>query len=323
GGATAETAWPRVENYFTRFRLRPMTTNAGPDLEVLAPTLSKQPIFVRSRSNKTGRIVDDNLAGAGEEQYADDLEGDRVDDSDKRQRKLLSPAQRRLETQRKATFHAAQSFFGCSAKLENVAYAMQNIRIPNTKGSEPAPKLEVEIIVRPDYTDSLVGKEEPIATLRLIRMVNSIPMLDSAEGYGCGLVHGLANKLIWGSFGLHVTQSNERNQHSWTPLFDVRDSDQVASFFQQRQHRQSDETRSADGDFLDNGEKTLANMRKLRSGDAAILLPAKLRLSDITVLVRIQAAPTTLPLPTLSKVRHGTRLIISMRTVLFSPKSQL
>lgn len=121
----------------------------------------------------------------------------------------------RLETQRKIAFCAAQSYFGGSTvKLENVAYAAQNIRLPNSqKGSkEPAPKLEVEIIVRPDCTESLVGKEEPIATLRLIRMVNSIPMLDSAEGFGCGLVHGISNKLIWGSFGLHVTQFNEHSK---------------------------------------------------------------------------------------------------------------
>mmetsp|Transcript_3647 Transcript_3647/g.8372 ORF Transcript_3647/g.8372 Transcript_3647/m.8372 type:complete len:296 (-) Transcript_3647:2133-3020(-) len=280
-----------------------MTTNAGPDLEVLAPTLSKQPIFVRSPSKRVDSITDDNLAGAGEEQYEDDLEDEGYIDAARRQRKPLTPAQLRLEAQRKATFHAAQSLFGCSVKLENVAYAVQHIRIPNKKGSEPAPKLEVEIIVRPDCTESLVGKEEPIATLRLIRMVNSIPMLDSAEGFGCGLVHGLANKLIWGAFGLHVTQSNERNQQSWTPLFDVRDSDQVASFFQQRQHRQSDEIRSTDEDSLDGGKR---NKRKQRY-DAANLLPAKVRLSDITVVVRIQAAPTTLPLPTLSKVRHGDK----------------
>jgi hypothetical protein len=289
--------------------LRPTTSCSGPDLEVLAPTLSKQPIFVRAQAV----AANDKIASApGEESYEDSLE-DALEDDDSldhgEKTKKLTVAQQRLEPERKAVFKAAQSFLGYYVKLENVAHSVQRIRMDKKKSdtkkksdAKSGPRLEVDVIVCPDGPESSLGREEPIATMKLIRMVNNIPLLDGAEGCACGLVHGLANKLIWGSFGLHVTQSNDLDKDSWTPLYNVRDSDQVAPFFQQRQHG------LWTGGSKDSGEsdsnKYGSQKRKHQSMNKASFPPAKARLGDITVVIKIQAAPSSLPLPTLSKVRQ-------------------
>jgi ribosomal protein RSM22 (predicted rRNA methylase) len=132
-------------------------------------------------------------------------------------------------------------------------------------------------------------------------MVNQIPLLDGAEASACGLVHGVSNKVVWGSFGLHVAKSSDSDMHSWTPHFDVRDSDQLAPFFQSQTHRLWEARQEQSDEDLVEEE---AKKRKRHLATRSSLLPAKVRLGHIIVVVHIRAAPSSLPLPTLSKVRE-------------------
>ena len=325
GGHTAELAWKRLANYFTRFRLRSGIHCNGPNIEVLAPTLSKQPIFIRTRLTQNDTSIHNmedssdtvHVLSGENDPWEDALEDAQEDGSKKKagdHGKILSSAQQKLEPQRRAVFKSAQSFMGCQIKLENVAHSVQKILIDKENtNAKSVPTLEVDVIVNPDKPGQMSsseggggGGEEPIATMKLIRMVNHIPLLDGAEGCACGLVHGLANKLIWGSFGLHVAQSNDTDKVSWTPTFDVRDSDQVAPFFQQQQHGLWEGNANEDDSTYDNDTTTSNSDRQKRKHGMISrrpFPPAKARLGEVTVIVKIQAAPSSLPLPTLSKGR--------------------
>eukprot|EP00980_Cylindrotheca_fusiformis_P008737 scaffold1868_cov193-Cylindrotheca_fusiformis.AAC.22 len=297
GGVAAKSAWRRLENYFVRFQLRSsVSSGARPDLEVLAPTLSTKPIFVRAQAVTTSFKTS---LSRGEDNYADALEGTLDDQSSHKKKPTV--AQQKLEPGRKAAFLAGRSFLGDYVMLENVAHSVQSIRMDPTKpATSVAPRLELDVFVCPDRPESDLGRKEPVAMMRLIRMVNDVPLLDGAEGCACGLVRGLANKLVWGSFGLHVAQSNDTDKDSWTPLFDVRDSDHVAPFFQQHQHGLWTGGIEATDKVIDKSEH---QKRKPNSLSKATFPPAKARLGDITIVIKIRAAPSTLPLPTLSKGR--------------------
>ena len=123
----------------------------------------------------------------------------------------------------------------------------------------------------------------------------------------CGLVQGVANKVVWGSFGLQVTKSSTSNADSaWIPVFHVQDSDQIAPFFQSRTHAlweasKDDHLEAAADD--DGGMDAALKKRKRVTQD--FLLPAKLRLGKILLIIQIHAQPSSLPLPTLSKVKKN------------------
>jgi len=245
------------------------------------------------------------------------------------------------ESDRYAIFEAAKSFWPERGILyKNVARSVRNIprtnyiREENTTTSEI--QLEVSIIVCPcpkqdeknsntsttefssssfdgtvneiDTGDYAV-EDRQVATLQLIRMVNGVPILDSGEAHSCGLVHGVANKVVWGSFGLEVTKNaathhdiTDTNTHHTisTPSFQLRDSSIIAPFINRninhRQLRPRSQNMINDNDYDNDTE----NKKRKRDND---LLPANIRIGTILVVVHIHAAPSSLPLPTLSKGR--------------------
>lgn len=164
------------------------------------------------------------------------------------------------------------------------------------------------------------------ATLELVRMVNDVPMLDGAEAHSCGLVHALENKTLWGSFGLDVRRKSPGDGRSasttpgkcrWMQTFNLHDHDQVSDYIQKdSNHKQllslvddteTSESEDDDDDDL-NSLDSLARKRKRRSNGHQELLPASARLHEVLVVVRIRAAPSALPLPTLSKVCANGRI---------------
>ena len=154
-------------------------------------------------------------------------------------------------------------------------------------------------------------QESRSASMVLVRMVNRIPLLDSAEAAACGLVQAVTGKKrMWNSFGLDVSYQSSNNVAKLL-TFEVKDSDQVTPFFQKGTHALledgtdsldgHDEDAEADDESLEYGEGAGAKRRrrpKLRN-----LLPASARLGNILVIVQIHAQPSNLPLPTLSKGR--------------------
>ena len=324
GGTLAELTWARLANYFSRFRLIP---GLRCSLEVLAPTLSKVPIFVRaqtktvvslhSSSSSSSSSSLSNISQGEEcpwEEGLEDAEQQHEEEQNPLQ-KIARQQQNRNTPERKAIFLAAQSFLKRPIKFKNVAHSVQPIRLGTDRNNplvdETTPKLEVAIIVSPqneaDSNDIQQSADDTVAKLQLIRIVNQIPLLDSAEASACGLVQMLCNKGLWGSFGLQVKKSSESNIPCWTPQFDVRDSEQVAPFFQSQNHRlwEGRQEDSNDNEDLNDGneEDEEAKKRKRRLPRELPLLPAKVRICHLIVIVYIRASPSSFPLPTLSKGR--------------------
>ena len=159
------------------------------------------------------------------------------------------------------------------------------------------------------------------ATMMMIRMVNQIPLLDGSEASSCGLIQGLLlKKKMWNSFGLEVSSNGlllhrrhavggKEKSIPQLPTFQVRDSDQVAPFFRSTNHSvfqedsTSDEESEEDEDSQNGFEEGYPSRRKRRRNRRKkLLLPAQIRLGNILVIVQIDAEPSSLPLPTLSKV---------------------
>jgi hypothetical protein len=171
--------------------------------------------------------------------------------------------------------------------------------------------------------------EDATATLHLVRFVNGMPLLDGIEAHSCGLVHGLANKSVWGQFGLNVTQRStiaQAQYRGWTPTFDLQDSAQVAPFIERQSNNHLPLSENVEfssrGNFKDSDEsswrgRTVAKngcKRDRRASNQELLLPAHLRLGHVLVIVRIWAAPSSLPLPTLCKVSHLRGKHLSFRS---------
>jgi hypothetical protein len=230
--------------------------------------------------------------------------------------------------------------------LKNVAASIQKIRLSgqnNKVFSTEDLHMEVDMVVCPisaitnppdelmfdDRTNQTsdpdrlpVSAEDKPATLELVRMVNDVPLLDGAEAHSCGLVHGLDNKTVWGSFGLDIRRKNVNQAEAgtfphgkcrWTPTYELQDHSQVSSYIQKdSNHKQllslvDDESGASEDDDDDiqdwNSQDSQARKRKRRLKDQDdSLLPAGLRLHEVLVVVRIRAAPSSLPLPSLSKV---------------------
>lgn len=191
-----------------------------------------------------------------------------------------------------------------------------------SKFSKSIPMLEVDLIVldkdededddEEDEDCGVKGHEdldETGAKLMLIRMVNKIPLLDGAEAQACGLVRGVTSKhSMWESFGLEVVTTSDKPalaspthqladaQLLHVPMFNVRDSAQVASYLQSGVHDLYCPDTDSDDDETSSKPKRF--------------LPAKVRLGNLVLIVHIHAHPSALPLPTLSKVSHLRNLSI-------------
>lgn len=320
----SEQAWPRLAEYFSRFQL---SLGLRCSVEVKAPTLATIPLFVRSQQERLDKWMtsiqntswNEDMAG-GEGASSNEDDSDPSDESTpKQQSKKCKDDKTREQIQ-----IAASAYLRKSIQLRNVAHSEQSIRHPAAKGRYP--KLEVDLVVfRPNEnvsdeesdsdSDHGVSFENRTATMAVIRMVNRIPLLDSAEAAACGLVQGiLTSSSTWKSFGLHVTRTNERARkvlqqgRTFVPYFSVRDSDHVAPFFVRGIHDRFEDAQDSeieneldsDRDF---DQRQQEKKRKRKSVKQMLLLPAHLRLGNILLLVQINADPTTLPLPTLSKGR--------------------
>lgn len=223
---------------------------------------------------------------------------------------------------------AAQLYKGRPVSIESVAMESHPIRRygENALHTKSTSVLEVSMVVfgqELDCQDSDDGSaynehsqfkqknDSPkVAALQLVRMVNGVPLLDSPEAVACGLVQKIsANATIWNSFGLDLAlmKLNDSGEHAGddAPMFAVDDSAQVAPFFRESVHglfegRENDSDWSSDGETFDPNPK---RKRKKEKGGLLSLLPAALRLGEMMMIVQIRAKPSTLPLPTLSKVR--------------------
>lgn len=176
-----------------------------------------------------------------------------------------------------------------------------------------------------DDDDPLVPTAPPTrdATMTIVRMVNRIPLLDGAEANSCGLVQGILQKRrVWNSFGLEVSSTgfqqrrgglrkdNNGKEEAFhqVPTLQVRDSEQVMPFLRSANHSLLEDPFGDDGSDTDSNDvdvdvEDLYTRKRRRKKGRKWLLPARVRLGDILVIVQIDAKPSQLPLPTLSKAR--------------------
>ena len=146
-------------------------------------------------------------------------------------------------------------------------------------------------------------------TVKVIRLVNDIPLLDSAEAAACGLVKSVAKKAVWGSYGLQVAlraddSPSQNSTNDWVPTLDLEDSELAKPFLKTNHSphalwNEHDDESSEDSDSDHDG---MGRRRGARREQQRTLLPAKARIGELLVLVSITADPSSLPLPTLSKV---------------------
>lgn len=272
--------------------------------------------------------------GLGNDDAASD-HGSHTSKTAGKQNKPLTVSKERLQI-----WKATSSFLGRPVELCNVAHEMVPIRIKkegskNKRPIQNGPRLEVDVIVHgpneeetsvdssfedgnddedntdimsfsSNHSDGIQKKRSKqdsglsnCATLTLVRMVNKIPLMDSSEAIACGLVQGLsAKKRLWNSFGLDVRNAYDPTKASSVPIYEVRDSEQVAPFFKSGAHNLLEEGAGETNEE----EQDLAAHTKAKNNHRN-LLPAAVRLGNILVIVQIHAEPSTLPLPTLSKVR--------------------
>ena len=234
-----------------------------------------------------------------------------------------------IDPERYEFFNASQSFWtNREIRYTNVARSIRDIRQyeHQTPPSEREAnrksevQLEVKMAVCPHINHSERGSNstdsaattsknstseiENDATLKLIRIVNGVPIMENAEAHSCGLVHGIANKSVWGSFGLDIdrTSAAASNDCSRTPSFVLRDSSLIAPFIKKNSnHRQL-----KINDYEKIYHHNHSSQKKKRKKDTCPqndFMPANVRIGTILVVVEIHAAPNLLPLPSLSKVR--------------------
>eukprot|EP00979_Chaetoceros_neogracilis_P006413 scaffold1307_cov260-Chaetoceros_neogracile.AAC.1 len=173
--------------------------------------------------------------------------------------------------------------------------------------ADSAPTLDVDIIIsafdeeekafyseegndRAIPNDGCSEIDRSKAKIMLIRMVNRIPMLDSAEASACGE----GNKSMFEA--LHV------------PTFSLGDSAHVAPFFTMNNTHtllsDDESSHSEDDDHSFPGhEQSTAATRKRKRNRKMSLKPAGLRLGNFLIIVQLNAKSLELPLPTLSKGR--------------------
>lgn len=235
------------------------------------------------------------------------LEGlDDESDHDQESQRIIKD---RYHERRKAMQTWAQKYgcFQLPLKLENTAHSEHEVYMAisdqsrQKNASYSNPKMTIDVIVSPFEESTPEYPQDSTASLEMIRMVNSVPLLDGAESFACGLVKALQTSVLWNLFGLTLPIAIGNETNSWSNHFSIRDSDQVAPFFQSHKHQLWEEKRDrkhAD-DIVGIGENE--NTRKRQRNYS--ILPAKIRLGKILVVVNVDAVPAVLPLPTLSKGR--------------------
>ena len=299
----AHRAWPRLAEYFARFQL---SLGLPCSLEVMAPTLSSVPLFVRSPLESNAlRVAGNPIHNIDNDEW----NPDKVDADSDSACSTNDDSDTHKDIQR-----AVSCYLRCNIELRNVAHSIQYIR-NGKRRTKNSPTLEVDLIVYEkddndgDNEEANNNPEMPSAQMTLVRMVNRIPLLDGAEASACGLVQCLASKKsMWASFGLsanHGTDLTAQDLRLFVPTYNVRDSDSVASFFHNRNPHQLFEMHDNDvGNTDESGRsgdeedsKPKSNMRSMP------LLPAHLRLGKVLAIIQIHAQPSSLPLPTLSKSR--------------------
>ena len=330
GGVAAKLAWPRLFDYFTRFKL---CTKLHFQLDVFAPTLSKLPIFIRPRNadkiefegpllegrESTPRLSQDCVNG---DQWRDPLDSEGSEDGDVSNGKetLANEKEKSIDcsdrNDRYEFADAVRSFLPkYNVPYDNVARSIHNLRNFNDETetrSMSMVQLEVGMAVCPhedldqrsnSSIDSSATTSEKAATLQLVRIVNDVPIIENAEAHACGLVHGVANKRVWGSFGIDIekTSTTASNTSLPAPSFLLRDSSLVAPFINRNANHQQLETDDCDTDHDENCKSN----RKRRKGalPGKYLRPVNVRIGKILVVVHVRANPSSLPLPTLSKGR--------------------
>jgi hypothetical protein len=352
-------AWPRLAEYFARFKLslglQCSLEVMAPTLSKVPLVVRPFDHYVRGTHKATTTAA--AAAAASRKQRVGPVErpwveGLEYDDEDEEKDETESQPSRQEsnksddddpvnDDERSRIWKATQLYLGHPLRLMNVAHALVPIRVEGYHPSDAScPKLEVDVIVHgedgegtsvdldadgDDDDDSsatqMAGSGgNGSAGMLLVRMVNRIPLLDGAEAVACGLVQGLAaKKRVWNSFGLEVTLHYDSNNITKLPTFQVRDSDQVAPFFQKGAHvlyegedeEELDEKGEGDDSSTEDGRDTGGESKRKRNSMRRVLLPAKVRLGNIVVIVQIHAEPTTLPLPTLSKVSRSDLWVVS------------
>ena len=303
-------------------------------LEVLAPTLSRVPLWVHP--NDAGPVVSATCESMkGGKKCATKCNCTNLQNKGVVFNTTLKG--KNIKREREQIWKATQIFLGRTIDLANVAHTSVPIRMENkitnkkTVKTHPlkGPRLVVAVVVQSrnlidgdgmDKGSNEINEEEgnkayiedsldteaiasKSASMVLIRMVNKIPLLDSAEATACGLIYGLASKKkMWNSFGLDVNMNIDPGNINAIPSFDVRDSDQVMPFFNQGAHNLLEYDSESDAD--DDTDPMPAGIKRKRHRSSRRLLPASLRLGNILLIVQIHAEPATLPLPTLCKVRR-------------------
>lgn len=357
-------AWPRLAEYFARFQL---STGLNCRLEVLAPSLSRVPLHVRpegpsSRNNRPqpqsqlrATSEDDSTPNKQQVEWKDIL-AEQESEEEKKEARVVTPEEavvRRGNVGTDPETHhllcAAQKFLERPVHASNMAHAVAPIRLEGGKLAD-APKLEATLIVHgnqegesshnqddglehpQNHATNSSSKDEAVATMALIRMVNQIPLLDSAEGVACGLVQGVVSKdSLWQAAGLDVSlRPSSSSSITRVPTYTVKDSAQVLPFLKS-QHAtledEDDDASSSDGDSDESiGGAILEgtkSRRRRKPRPRNVFLPADARLGNVLLIVHIQAQPSQLPLPTLCKGRipqdnHpiNTALAVSLKTCL-------
>lgn len=290
--------------YLKRFHLSPIQCS----IEILAPTLASLPIVVKSRS---GSHESESLSREESASLSLNEGFDSDEDGDHKPNAALAKIKKAFLPERTTLLQSAQKygFFRLPLKRSNVAHSEQVIRLPGhvvPSPSESTPKILVNIIISPfeDLKSVENYGEDSMACMELVRMVNSVPLLDGAESMACGFVQAIKLSTSWSAFGLTVLggggSSEGKTNEAWVTRFQVRDSDQVAPFFRQNTHDlwEDQEERKSDND---QGNEVKRTRRKRIVHE--IRLPAKVRLAKILLIVNIQAAPNMLPMPSLAKGR--------------------
>ncbi len=294
---------------------------------MFAPTLSKLPIFIRPRNadkiefegpllerrESTTRLSQDCADG---DQWKHPLDSEGSDDGNDSNSKetLANEKEKSVDCSDRNDLYefadAVRSFLPkCNVPYENVARSVHNLRNFNDETEtqrKSMVQLEVSMAVCPDEdldqrSNSSIDSSEKATTLQLVRIVNDVPIIENAEAHACGLVHGVANKRVWGAFGIDIekTTTTASNTSLPTPSFLLRDSSLVAPFINRNANHQQLETEVCETDHDENCKSN----RKRRKGAQNYLRPVNVRIGKILVVVHVRANPSSLPLPTLSKGR--------------------
>ena len=319
GGDDASRAWLRLAEYFARFQL---CLGSHCSLEIKAPCFQPSPLFVNCSSVDKGSEDDEDEIWDGDA-FEDDPkspEKTQLSKNTLKRAEKTADVERRVSLLRRA---ASQYKNRPDLKRQNVACSIQPIRRdardPHRQLGTNGPSLEVGLVVFGDTgcdhkeDSSNSGQEQNARTsaeLHLVRIVNGVPLLDTAEALACGIVRKASSNSIWNCFGLSVAQ-NECAGPSVT--MNLSDCDQVAPFLSSATHAPFDgafqETAS------DHEDEDQCTKRK-RAKQGRRMLPAQLRLCEVLMVVQIRAKPSELPLPTLSKVKatlrfNSSRLLVA------------